>query len=161
METNFNEYETRPLRIPQQKQLYEGGVAIPQGNQQQFQQPQYPGQSQRGVGQNPGMSQRGIGVGVGQKPKGPEKMPKARVLALANTLKRWLVVASLVGFGTLVTLAAYHQIGSTATSSGTSNTSSATSSSSQDDGSFLQQQGGSNIGSTSSSSTVVSGTRTS
>src|SRR5713226_9265669 len=75
METNLKEYNTRASWSPQQNQLYEGRVATPQSSRQQLPRPQYVGQPQRGVG---------------QKPKAPVKMPKARVLALANTLKRWL-----------------------------------------------------------------------
>jgi hypothetical protein len=89
--------------------------------------------------------------------KAPQKMPKARVLALTNTLKKWLAIASIVGFGTLSGLVAFHQVGTatTQTSSGTSKTNSTTSSSSNNSNSFLQQQGG-NTGGTSSSSTTNS-----
>jgi hypothetical protein len=89
--------------------------------------------------------------------RAPQKMPKARVLALTNTLKKWLAIASIVGFGTLSGLVAFHQVGATATqtSSGSSKTNSTTSSSSKNSNSFLQQQGG-NTGGTSSSSTSSS-----
>jgi hypothetical protein len=89
--------------------------------------------------------------------KTPQKMPKARVLALTNTLKKWLAIASIVSFGTLSGLVAFHQVGTTAaqTSSGSSTTNSTTSSSSKNSNSFLQQQGG-NTGGTSSSSTSSS-----
>src|SRR5207245_2228404 len=103
-----------------------------------------------------------------QKPRPPEKMPKARALALVRTLKRWLVVASLVSFGTFSGLVALHQVGSTtvasqssSTSSGSSQTTSSSNSSTQNSSSSLNQQGGNNIGSSSSSQTPVSGTHTS
>jgi hypothetical protein len=91
--------------------------------------------------------------------KAPQKMPKARVLALTNTLKKWLAIASIVGFGTLSGLVAFHQVGTTTaqTSSGSSKTNSTTSSSTKNSNSFLQQQGG-NTGGTSSSSTAKSST---
>jgi hypothetical protein len=143
METNFKDYDTRASWIPQQNQPYEGGVAMPQGARQQLARPQTQGMPQRVMG-------------LAQKPKLPEKMPKARALALANTFKRWIVVASIVGFGTFGGLVTLHQVGSTATQ-----TSSTTSSSTQSSGSFLQQQGSNNIGTSSSSSTAVSGTHTS
>jgi hypothetical protein len=98
--------------------------------------------------------------GAGQKPRVPEKMPKARALALAQTLKKWLAVVSIVGFGTFSGLVALHQVGTTAsqstqTSSGSSTTSTS-SSSSQKSNSFLNQ-GGNNLGSSTSSSTAASG----
>jgi hypothetical protein len=95
------------------------------------------------------------------------KMPKARALALANTLKRWLAVASIMVFGTFGGLVALHQIGTTTqTSSGSSNTNSSSSSSSQNSNSYFNQQGGNTSGTSSSStnsssSTPVSGTHTS
>ena len=90
----------------------------------------------------------------------------ARALALANIFKRWLAVASIVGFGTLGGLVALHQVGtttsqSTQSSSGSSNTSSTSSSSSQSSNNFLKQQGGNTSGTSSSSSTPVTGTSTS
>ncbi len=151
METNLKEYNTRASWSPQQNQLYEGRVATPQSSRQQLPRPQ-----------NAGLPQRG----VGQKPKAPVKMPKARVLALANTLKRWLAIASIVSFGTFGGLVALHQVGTTTQTTSSSSTNSTSSSSSQNSNSFLQQQGG-NTGGTSSSSTssssstAVSGTHTS
>jgi len=138
METNLKEYNTRASWSPPQNQLYEGRVVTPQSNRQQLPRPQYVGQPQ---------------YGVGQKPKAAVKMPKARVLALANTLKRWLAIASIVSFGTFGGLVALHQVGTTATTSQTSSTSSQTSSS-QNNNSFFNQ-GGNNFG-TSSSSTSSS-----
>src|SRR5437763_8691574 len=129
METNPQDYDRRASWIPPQNQRYEGRVATPQYGRQQLTRPQSPEQLQRVVGQEPGT---------------PQKMPRTRVLALANTLKRWLAIASIVGFGTFSGLVALHQVGTTTTR--TSSTSSQTSSS-QKNNSFLNQ-GGTNIGST-------------
>lgn len=104
--------------------------------------------------------------GVGQKPKPPERMPKAQALALARTFKHWLVVASLVGFGTFSGLAAYHQVGtatrqsdqSNQTSSGPSQGIPTTPSSSNG---FFNQQGGNNFGSSNASQGPISGSSTS
>ena len=149
METKLKNYDTHASWIPQQNQLYEDRYVTAQAGQQRLPRPQ-----------NQGFSQRD----VGQKPKPAGKMPKARALALARTFKKWLVVASLVGFGTFSGLVAVHQVGTTAsqstqTSSGsstTSTTTSTTSSSSQNSNSFLNQ-GGNNLGTSTSSSTSVSG----
>jgi hypothetical protein len=161
MEMNPYKYDTTLPWIPQQNQVYEGRKGTPQVSQQQLPRPQ-----------NQGLPQHNMG----QKPKVPEKMSKARALALANTLKRWLAVASIVGFGTIGGLAAFHQVNiatsqSTQTSSGSSNTSSTSSSSSQNSNNFLKQQGGNTSGTSnsstsssstsSSSSTPVTGTSTS
>jgi len=154
METNPYEYDTTVQWIPQQNQIYEGRYVSARTSQQQ-----------PSVLQN-----RRVQPGSGnQKPRPPEKMPKARALALARTLKRWLVVASLVSFGTFSGLVALHQVGSTtiasqssSTSSGSSQTTSSSSNSStQNSSSSLNQQGGNNFGSSSSSQSAVSGTHTS
>jgi hypothetical protein len=156
METNPYEYNTNLPWIPEQNQVNEAGVSKAQFGQQQ------PSQSK-----NQGLPQRN----VSQKPRAPEKMPKARVLALANMLKRWLAVASIVGFGTFGGLVALHQVGTTASqstqsSSGSSKTNSTSNSSSQNSNNFLKQQGGNTSGTSSSStssssSTPVTGTSTS
>jgi hypothetical protein len=156
MEINPYEYNTNLPRIPQQNQVNEAGVVNTQFSQQQLSQ-----------SKNQGLPQRNDG----QKPRAPEKMPKARALALANMLKRWLAVASIVGFGTFGGLVALHQIGNTTTqstqsSSGASKTNSTSSSSSQNSNNFLKQQGGNTSGTSSSStnnssSTPVTGTSTS
>jgi hypothetical protein len=151
METHPYEYGTTLPWIPQQNQVYEGGGVTSQADQQQLPR-----------SQNHGLPQRS----AGQKPKAPAKMPKSRALALANTLKRWLAVASIVGFGTISGLVAFHQVGTTASqstqsSSGSSNTNSTSSSSSQNSNSFFNQQGGNTSGTSSSSSTPVTGSHTS
>lgn len=89
---------------------------------------------------------------VSQKPEQakPKPMPKARALALVNTLKKSLVVASLAAFVSFGGLAAFHQVGTTA--SNTASTSSTSTSSSQNSGkNILKQSGGTKIGTSSSS----------
>jgi hypothetical protein len=156
METNPYQYDTTLPWMPQQNQVYAGEDVTPRTAQQRLPRPQSQGRSQSSAGQKPGAA---------------GKMPKARALALANTLKRWLAVASIVGFGTISGLAAFHQVGttssqSTQSSSGSSKTNSTSSSSSQNSNNFLNQQGGNTSGtssssSSSSSSTPVTGTSTS
>ena len=151
METNPKDYDTRATWTPQQNQHYEGRLVTAQDVQQQIPR-----------AQNQGLPQHSMG----QKPRASEKMPRTRALALANTLKRWLAVASIVGFGTLGGLVAFHQVGtttsqSTQSSSGSSKTNSTSSSSSQNSNNFLKQQGGNTSGTTSTSSTPVTGTSTS
>jgi hypothetical protein len=149
METNPYEYDTTVPWRPQQNQLYEGRYANART-----------GQIRPPVLQNQ-RSQPGNG-----KPRPPEKMPKARALALAHRLKRWLAVASVVSFGTFSGLVAFHHVGSTTTASqSTSSQSSAktssSNSSSQNSSSFLKQKGGNNLGSSSSSQASTSGSSSS
>ena len=163
METNPYEYDTSVQWRPQQNQLYEGRYVNPRTGQQRPPVPQ---------------NQRPQLRSGNQKPKPPEKMPKARALALARSFKKWLAVASLVSFGTFSGLVAFHQVGSTTTatkSTSTSSGSSQTTSSSKSSSSNFLNQGGNNVGSSSSSqgstssssssssssSTPVSGTSTS
>ena len=141
METNPYQYDTSLPWMPQQNQVYAGEDVTPQTAQQRLPRPQSQGRSQSSAG---------------QRPRAAEKMPKARALALANTLKRWLAVASIVGFGTISGLAAFHQVGTTSTQS----TQSSSGSSSQNSNNFLNQQGGNTSG-TSSSSTNSSSTSSS
>src|SRR5579864_234007 len=126
----INPYEDdRSLQwVPQQPQRYDGRYVS------QYQQVP-PGSAERSAE---------------QKTRAPQKMSKARALELARTFKRWLVVASLVGFGTVSGLAALHQVGSTATatthtsSSSQKSSSSSNNSSSNSSSSFLNQSGSSN-----------------
>ena len=143
METNLIDYDTRASWIPPKNQHYEGGLVTPQDSRQELPRPQ-----------NRGLPQRG----VGQKPRAAEKMPKKQALALARILKRWLVVASIVSFGTFGGLVAFHQVGTTASqiSSGSSKTNSTSSSSSKNNNNFLKQQGGNTSGTSSSSSSSSS-----
>ena len=139
METKLKNYDTHASWIPQQNQLYEDRYASARIGQQRLPRPQ-----------NQELAQRV----AGQKPAALAKMPKARALALARVFKKWLVVASIVGFGTFSGLVAQHQVGtaasqSTQTSSGSSTTSTTTStssSSSQNSNSFLNQKGNNTSG---------------
>ena|SRR2546421_4423542 len=148
METNPYEYDRTIPWIPQQNQLYEGRYVTERASQQRS-----------SVLQNQRPQQRR----VDQKPKPPERMPKARALALARTLKKWLVIASLVSFGTFSGLVAYHQVSTTNTANHTSSGSSqatpasTSSSSSQNSNGFFNQQGGNNFGSSNSSQGSSSG----
>jgi hypothetical protein len=155
METNPYEYDRTLPWTPQQNQFYQNKPATVK-NEQQFSQSQNQKLQQHGAGQKPGTQ---------------VKMPKARALALANSLKRLLAVASIVGFGMFGGLVAMHQVSTTTTqstqsTSGSSNTSSTSSSSSQNSNNFFNQQGGNTSGtssasSSSTSSTPVTGTSTS
>ncbi len=149
METNPYGYDRTLPWTPQQNQFYQNKPAAAQ-NEQQLSQSQNQELPQRGVGQKPGTQ---------------AKMPKARALALANTLKRLLAVASIVGFGMFGGLVALHQVStttqSTQSTSGSSNASSTSSSSSQNSNNFFNQQGGNTNGTSSTSSTPVTGTSTS
>src|SRR6266700_2631072 len=95
METNPYEYDRIPPWTPQQNQFYQNKPAAAL-NEQQLSQSQNQKLPQSGVGQKPGTQ---------------VKMPKARALALAITLKRTLAVASIVGFGMFGGLVAMHQVG--------------------------------------------------
>src|SRR5439155_12589496 len=150
METNPYEYDRIPPWTPQQNQFYQNKPAAAL-NEQQLSQSQSQKLPQRGIGQKPGTQ---------------VKMPKARALALANSLKRLLAVASIVGFGMFGGLVAMHQVSTTTTqstqsTSASSNKSSKSSSSSQNSNNFLNQQGGNTSGTSSTSATPVTGTSTS
>ncbi|HEX6552383.1 MAG TPA: hypothetical protein VF026_06455 [Ktedonobacteraceae bacterium] len=143
METNLIDYDTRASWIPPQNQHYEGGIVTPQDSRQELPRPR-----------NGALPQHG----VSQKPRTAEKMPKKQALALARTLKRWLVVASIVSFGTFGGLVAFHQVATTASqiASGSSKTNSTSSSSSKNSNNFLKQQGGNTSGTSSSSASKSS-----
>jgi hypothetical protein len=158
MQTNINDYDRHASRIPPQNQPYSRFITSQDGRSQ-FALPQNLVQTQHPAG---------------QKPRAPEKMPKARAMALANKFKRGFAIASIVGFGAFGGLVALHQVGtttsqSTQSSSGSSSsnsTNSSSSSSSQNSSNFLNQQGGNTSGTSSSSnssssSSTVSGTHTS
>ena len=142
METNPYEYDRTVPWIPQQQQR-------PVGTQ--FTAPRAP------VGTQFTAPNRA------PKPKSAERMPKARALALARTLKKSLVIASFVSFGTLSGLVAFHQVGTTTSNNSQTNQSSskssqatATATPSSSNG-FFDQQGGNNLGSSSSSQGSTSG----
>ena len=119
--------------------------------------------SQSGSLTPPSLQQRNV---VAQQKQHQARLSKAQALALVQKLKRWIVVASFLSFGTVSGLVMTHAVGTqaqaqqnttsttTSTSSSTpssSTSSSNTTSSNQSSGSFLQQQGGSSFGSSSSS----------
>ena len=155
METNPYEYNRTTTWTSQQNQLYQNKPGAARNGQQLLQ------------SQNQKLPRRS----VGQKPGTQVKMPKARALALANTFKRMLAVASIIGFGMFGGLVAMHHVSTTTTqstqsTSGSTNTSSKSSSSSQNSNNFFNQQGGNTSGtnstsSNSTSSTPVTGTSTS
>lgn len=148
MQTNTNEYDKRASwRPPQQYQPYTGKFVPAQDGRLQYAVPQNLAQTRRPTG---------------QKPQAPEKMPKARAMALANSFKRGFAIASIVGFATLSGLVAWHQVSSTTAqstqSSSGSSSSNSSNSSSQNGNGFLNQQGGNTGGSSSSSSSSSSST---
>jgi uncharacterized membrane protein YgcG len=160
MEANPNDYDRQIPWIPQQNQYYDDRYSAGAGGAR-LATPQRPP-----VQQNQRLQQKS----VNQKPKALGKMPKARALALANILKKCLVVVSLVSFGTLSGLVAFHRVATTSsntstTSSSSSQTSSSssqtsqqsTSSSQNNDGNSFFNQGGNNFGSSNSSQAPVSG----
>ena len=157
MPTNRNDYDTRPSWTPPRNQSYSSQFVTSQDGEPQFAVPRNLAPAQRPMN---------------QKPKTPEKMPKARAMALANKFKRGLAIASFVGFGAFGGLVALHQVGTTSTQStqsssgsSSSNSTNSSSSSSQNSNNFLNQQGGNTNGtsssSSSSSSSTVAGTHTS
>jgi hypothetical protein len=87
-------------------------------------------------------------------------MPKAEALALVEKLKNWLVIGSVIAFGTIGGLVINHTVGVTsrqATSSSTQQSVPSSSSSSSQSGGFFQQgQGGNTFGSSSTSQPPVS-----
>ena len=83
-----------------------------------------------------------------QKPRLQERMPKARALELAQTYKKRIVFTSLVVFGLLSGLVAYHQIGNTA-NQGQAGPSQSAPATQPSNGDFFDQQGGNNFGSSS------------
>ncbi|GCE28585.1 hypothetical protein KDA_40690 [Dictyobacter alpinus] len=91
---------------------------------------------------------------AGQKVRPPQKMPKAQALEMANKLKHWFAVSSILGFGAFGGLVALHQVGST-TSTATTSTQATTSTSSQTSKSISQPQEGNNIGTTTATPTAT------
>ncbi len=132
MERNPYEYDRAVPWIPQQNRLSEARY-IPARPTPQPADLQYQEWQQRVQDQKPRLHQR---------------MPKARALELAQTYKKRIVFASLVVFGLLSVLVAYHQVGSTANlgQSGPSQPAPATQPS---NGGFFDQPGGNNFGSSS------------
>ncbi len=96
MQTNPYE-DDRPLAwIPQENKFYEGGSNMVRSSQQ-LAALQYQAWQQRVQDQKP-----------------QDRMPKARALELVQTYKKRKVFASLVVFGLLSGLVAYHQVGTAA-----------------------------------------------
>ena len=87
-------------------------------------------------------------------------MPKARALELVGLFKKRLIVASLVLFGLLSGLVAYHQVGS-ATNQGQIDPSQSAPATQPSNGGFFDQQGGNNFGSSNPWQPPVSGSRVS
>ncbi len=80
------------------------------------------------------------------KPKSVERMPKTQVLELVNVYKKRLIVVSLVVFGLVSGLVAFHQVGAAA-NQGQVDPSQSTPVTQPSNGDFFDQQGGNNVGS--------------
>ena len=80
-------------------------------------------------------------------PKLQERMPKTQALELVNIYKKRLIVATLVVFGLMSGLVAFHQVGTAANQGQVDPTQSAPVTQPSDGGSFFDQQGGNNFGS--------------
>lgn len=133
MQTNPYE-DDRPLAwIPQQNQFYESESDKIRSNQQpaslQYQEWQQRIQN--------------------QKPKLQERMPKTQALELVNAYKKRLIVATLMVFGLLSGLVAFHQVGASASQQQVSPSQQAPETQ-PSNGGFFDQQGGNNFGSGSS-----------
>jgi hypothetical protein len=144
METNPYEYD-RPLPwIPQENRLHEARY-IPARPGHQPSAMQYQEWQQRVQD---------------QKPRPQERMPKSRTLELVSLFKKRLIVASLVLFGLLSGLVAYHQVGASA-NQGQVDPSQSAPATQPDDGGFFNQQGGNNFGSSNPWQPPASGSRVS
>ncbi len=133
METNPKDNDRSASWIAQQNHADENRFVTAQDDRQPFLRPQNPRPQQRSTRQKPGTA---------------EKMPKARALALANRLKRWLAIASIVSFGTFGGLVALHEVGSTTTQTASVST--------QNSKSISKQQGGNNFGTSTATPTATS-----
>lgn len=167
MEMNPIEYDTQIPWTPPQNQIqnlrYRNTPVVARTGQQRPAMPpqQRPAMPPQQLPQRPQVPAQ---KGVGQKPKQSERMSKARTVMLARTLKKWLVIASVVSFGSFSGLTAFHQVATTATtttqSSSKTTQSTPTTSTSSNNG-FFNQQGGSNLGSSGSSQGTTSGSSSS
>ncbi|HEY6285531.1 MAG TPA: hypothetical protein VIX20_07715, partial [Ktedonobacteraceae bacterium] len=130
MQTNSYEDDTPLAWIPQQNRLNEARYAPARPSHQpaslQYQEWQQRVQD--------------------QKPKPQERMPKVRALELVNVYKKRLIVASLVVFGLLSGLVAFHQVGAAA-NQGQVDPSQSAPVTQPSNGGFFDQQGGNNFGS--------------
>jgi hypothetical protein len=126
-----NPYEDeRPLAwIPQEDQFYER-ESDKVLSSQHLASSQYQKRQQRM--QNP-------------QPKLVERMPKTQALELVNVYKKRLIVASLVVFGLVSGLVAFHQVGAAA-NQGQVDPSQSEPATQPSNGGFFDQQGGNNFG---------------
>ena len=130
MQTNPYE-DDRPLAwIPQENQFYEGGSNVVHSSQQSL------------ALQNQGVQQKSWRQTSGS----PERMPKTQALELVHVYKKRLIVASLVVFGLLSGLVAFHQVGAAA-NQGQVDPSQSAPVTQPSNGGFFDQQGGNNFGS--------------
>lgn len=173
METNPYEYEQSVPWIPQQNQTLANKdhtdikeqIAWPPSPAQYREQQQRvsaqrphnvlaPRADARSAGQ-PTLA--GARRAAGQAPK-ELRMTKARALELVRKFKQSLVVASIISFGSISGLVAYHQIATTtATNSTSSTTSQSTSSSSSSSTNSSSSNNNTSSSSNSNSSTSSSG----
>jgi hypothetical protein len=131
MQTNPYQDE-RPLAwIPQENRYYEERESDKVHSRQQPASLQYQ-KRQQGIQK--------------QKPKSAERMPKAQALELVNVYKKRLIVASLVVFGLVSGLVAFHQVGATANQEQV-DPSQSVPATQPSNGNFFDQQGGNNFGS--------------
>jgi hypothetical protein len=82
-----------------------------------------------------------------QNPRTQERMPKTQALKLVNVYKKRLIVASLVAFGLVSGLVAFHQVGTAATRNQVPPSQPAPVTQPSNGGGFFDQQGGNNFGS--------------
>lgn len=95
-----------------------------------------------------------------QKSRPQDRMSKARALELVQAYKKRIVFASLVVFGLLSGLVAYHQVGAAA-NQGQVDPSLSAPATQPSNGGFFDQQGGNNFGSSNPWQPPVSGSRVS
>ena len=81
------------------------------------------------------------------KPTVQDRMPKTQALELVNVYKKRLIVASLVAFGLVSGLVAFHQVGNAATQNQVRPSQSMPVTQPSNGGGFFDQQGGNNFGS--------------
>ena len=81
------------------------------------------------------------------RPKLQERMPKTQALELVNVYKKRLIVASLVVFGLVSGLVAFHPVGTAANQNQVNPSQSAPVTQPSNGGGFFDQQGGNNFGS--------------
>lgn len=178
METNPYEYEQSVPWTPQQNHIFANKDAMAPSGQRPSQLQNPSSQQKAGVQPPQNRAASAKSARSGGKPAREQRMTKARALDLARTCKKWLVVATIVGFGSVSGLVAYHQAGTTTTvsqtssaasqspssssssasnSNSSSNSSNSSNSSTSSSNGYFNQQGSNNFGSGSSSQSSVSG----